>query len=223
MALYIVPTPIGNLQDITLRALEILKKADFIICEDTRHSQKLLAHYQIKKKLFSYYQPKERIQAEKLLPLLEKNDGALITDSGTPLISDPGYILVRLCLQKKIKVIALPGATAFVPALIASGLPCSQFTFIGFPPRKPGKLKKLLKNIAELKQTAIFYENGLRIKKLLTIAAEISPRGCFVIARELTKINEEYISGKFDRLSESIRDNFRGECIVLIYPETAES
>ena len=148
MALYIVPTPVGNLGDITRRAVEVLARVDFIIAEDSRYSRKLLNHLQIHKKIVSHYRPKEETQAEKIVAMLAGQDGALITDSGTPAISDPGFILVRKAIAAGIAVIPLPGPTAFIPALVASGIDPRRFLFLGFPPAAGAMLRRFCASLA---------------------------------------------------------------------------
>jgi 16S rRNA (cytidine1402-2'-O)-methyltransferase len=144
MTLYVVPVPIGNLKDITLRAIDILKKVDFVITEDTTYSLKLLNHLGIKKKLLSYFRHQEARKADRILDRLEGQDGALISDCGTPLISDPGFILIKKAIERGIPVVALPGPTAFVPALVLSGINPESFMFLGFPPRKQNELETYL-------------------------------------------------------------------------------
>jgi len=193
--LYIVPTPIGNLEDITLRAIRILSEVDIIACEDTRHSGQLLKHFKIiPNKLESYYEHNEGEKAKRLVEqmMLGKNV-ALISNAGTPCISDPGYKLIQEAITKKIKIISLPGASAFVPALIASGISIDNFAFFGFPPHKKGR-KAFLQKVVSCEMTTIIYESPYKIKKLIDelISLGCGERKC-CLAREISKIYEEYI------------------------------
>jgi len=217
MALYIVPVPIGNLRDITLRAVDILNSVDFIIAEDTRHSLKLLNSLGIKKRLYSYYKPKEEEKSREILRLLERQSGALITDSGTPLISDPGGVLVRKAIEKGVEVISLPGPTAFVPALTNSGLKTDRFLFIGFPPRKGGKLRTFLEESAGTEFTLIFYESPRRVEAFLEAAAEIFGNRRFSLSKELTKKNERVIRGYLPDFRELLAGvKLLGEFVIVI-------
>lgn len=210
--LYIVSTPIGNLKDITLRALEILKEVDFIACEDTRHTLKLLNHYGIKKPLLSYFAPKEKEKSQKIIKLLrEGKKGALVTDSGTPLVSDPGLFLIKSCIEEGIKLVPVPGPSALLAALVVGGLNTSCFHFFGFPPRKGRKKYFLSKK--ELEGTLIFYERANRVKNLLKAALEVLGNRKVVIARELTKIHEEVLRG---RISDFLEWEGKGEVVILI-------
>ncbi len=215
--LYIVPTPIGNLKDITLRSLEILKKVEYIACEDTRRTRILLEHYDIKgKKLLSYYHPKEKEKMKGIIKLLkEGKEVALVSDAGTPLISDPGYILVKECIKEGINVEALPGPTALITALTASGLPTDRFIFMGFPPKK--KAKKFWESIKSCKDfTIILYESPERINKTLEVIKDYFNDPDTVIARELTKVNEEFIRGKASILLKKLEETkLKGELVVL--------
>jgi 16S rRNA (cytidine1402-2'-O)-methyltransferase len=217
MALYIVPTPIGNLQDITLRAVEVLRRVDLVIAEDTRYSLKLLNHLGLKKKLISHYQPKEEQQAEKIIPLLRAKDAALISNAGTPVISDPGLTLIRRALAAGIDIVPLPGATALIPALAASGLETNRFLFLGFPSRKQSELSRFLKNIATLPYTLIFYESPRRIAMFLKTAAQELGDRPVVIAKEISKKNEKFIRGNLVNVSQILADEtLLGELVVLI-------
>ncbi len=215
--LYIVPTPIGNMKDITLRALEVLKRVEYIACEDTRRTLKLLNFYEIKnKKLLSYYYPKEREKMRPILNILkEGKDVALVSDSGTPLISDPGYLLVTKCIEEGIRVEALPGPTAFVPALVASGLQIDRFIFLGFPPKRGAR--KFWEEIGKLEYiTVVFYESPSRIKKTLSLLKEVFGDIDVVIAKEITKLNEEFIRGDISHILESLpEDKIKGEFVVV--------
>lgn len=217
MSIYIVPVPIGNLKDITLRALEILKQVDFIIAEDTRYSLKLLNYYGIKKKIVSYYKPRENEKVNKILDLLINKDAALITDSGTPLISDPGFILIKKVIENGINIISLPGPTAFVPAIVASGINPSKFIFLGFSPRKKGELIKYLKALAYLEYTLVFYESPKRVENFLKTALFVFGNRNFVIIKEISKKNEKIIRGElieFDKIIES--EIILGEIVIII-------
>ncbi len=210
--LFVVATPIGNLKDITLRALEVLKEVDAIACEDTRHTLKLLNHFGIKKPLYSYFAPKEKQKAERILKLLREGKKiALVTDSGTPLISDPGHYLVEKCLQEGIKVVCVPGPSAVTAALSVSGLNPYQFHFFGFPPRK-GR-KSYFEDKKELEGVLVFFERANRVKKLAEAALEVLGNRKMVVARELTKVYEEIIRG---RISDFLNWEGKGEVVVLI-------
>lgn len=225
--LYIVATPIGNLQDITLRALETLSKVDFIACEDTRKTSILIKHYfkgnekVMKDKLFSYYEEKEAEKLPRVLNLLVNGQSvALVSDAGTPTISDPGFKLVREALKMKVKVISIPGPTSVISALVSSGLPTDKFTFLGFLPKKPGHRLTFLNNVKksqdELNSTLIFFESPHKIhnslEDLLTVFGDIE----IVIAREITKIHEEVKKKKISEYISEYKDkNVKGELTVL--------
>ena len=199
--LYLVPTPLGNLKDITLRALEVLKEVDLILCEDTRTSQKLLQHYQINKPLTPYHQHNEHRVADHLVAQLQAGKKmALITDAGTPGISDPGFLLVRACIQQGVTVNCLPGATAFVPALINSGFSAQRFCFEGFLPLKKGR-PTLLKLLATETRTIILYESPVRLVKTLTdLATYMGETRRASVSREITKMFEETRRGTLQEL-----------------------
>lgn len=217
MALYIVPTPIGNLGDITRRAIEVLGRVDFIIAEDSRYSQKLLNHLQIKKKIISHYRPKEETQAEKIVALLANRDGALITDSGTPAISDPGFILIRKAIALDIPVIPLPGPTAFVPALVASGLDPLRFLFLGFPPRRRNDLQHFLEVLAPLPYTLVFYESPRRLGDFLKTAAAVLGDRSFALAKEVSKKHEKIIRSSLEQWPALLEQEIiLGEMVVVI-------
>jgi 16S rRNA (cytidine1402-2'-O)-methyltransferase len=216
--LYVVPTPIGNLEDITLRALRILREVDFILAEDTRTSGILLKHYSIEKKLIPHHLFNEHKTIENILERL--NDGAtcaLISDAGTPAISDPGYLLVRSCIQAGLRVECLPGPTAFIPALVNSGIASDHFVFEGFLPHKKGRHTRLTA-LAEEKRTMIFYESPHRLVKALSQFAEYfgeDRQAC--VSRELTKIYEENIRGSLRELiSFYDKKNVKGEIVIVI-------
>jgi 16S rRNA (cytidine1402-2'-O)-methyltransferase len=217
MALYIVPTPIGNLGDITRRAIDVLSRVDFIIAEDSRYSQKLLNHLQIRKKIISHYRPKESTQAEKIVSLLASQDGALITDSGTPAISDPGFILIQKAITNQVPVISLPGPTAFVPALVASGLDPQRFLFLGFPPRRQSELRRYFKSLAPLPYTLVFYESPRRVEKFLQNAAAVLGERRFALAKELSKKHEKIIRGRLDEWPAALKNEIiLGEMVMVI-------
>lgn len=216
--LYIVPSPIGNLQDITLRALEVLKKADLILAEDTRNSSRLLNHYQIIKPLTPYHQHNEHKVLHHLVDqLLQGKTMALITDAGTPGVSDPAFLLVRECIKTGVKVECLPGATAFVPALVNSGLPMQRFCFEGFLPVKKGR-QTLLKQLAREERTLVFYESPMRLVKTLEdfIVYFGEDRECCV-SRELTKLYEENMRGNLREVCEHFRGKgVKGEIVITV-------
>lgn len=216
--LYLVPTPIGNLKDITLRALEVLKDADLILAEDTRTSSHLLNHYQITKPLSPYHQHNEHKVLQHLVnQLLEGKKIAVITDAGTPGISDPAFLLVRECVKVGVSVECLPGATAFVPALINSGIPANRFCFEGFLPLKKGR-QTLLKKLAEEERTMIFYESPVRLVKTLEefIGYFGGDRFCSV-SRELTKMFEENKRGTLQEVCNHFKEKaVKGEIVIVI-------
>jgi 16S rRNA (cytidine1402-2'-O)-methyltransferase len=217
MALYIVPTPIGNLGDITRRAVDVLAKVDFIIAEDSRYSLKLLNHLGIKKMIVSHYRPKEETQAEKIVAMLADRDGALITDSGTPGISDPGFILIRKAIAAGIAVIPLPGPTAFAPALVASGIDARRFLFLGFPPRSRGECRKFLLEIAGLPYTLVFYESPRRLRDLLETAAAVLGDREFALAKEISKQHETIIRSTLGRWEQALGGELiLGEMVLVI-------
>jgi 16S rRNA (cytidine1402-2'-O)-methyltransferase len=216
--LFIVPTPVGNLEDITLRALKTLKEADLILAEDTRQTQKLLAHYQIQKQLLSYHKFNEHKTAESLAEkILSGTNIALVSDGGTPGISDPGHILIAACIAQNIVVECLPGATAFVPALVNSGFATNEFVFIGFLPHKKGRQTKL-KEIAANEKTILLYESPFRILKLLEeLKQHIGNERKISCSREISKMFEETIRGTADELiAHFSAKEPRGEFVVVI-------
>lgn len=216
--LYLVPTPIGNLQDITLRAIEILKSVDLVLAEDTRTSSKLLNHYQISKPLTPFHQHNEHQVLQHLVDQLRQGKTmALVTDAGTPGISDPGFLLVRECVRHDIKVECLPGATAFVPALVNSGLPASRFCFEGFLPLKKGR-HTLLTKLAEEERTIIIYESPLRlVKTLADLITYFGPERACSVSRELTKMFEETVRGTLQAVHEIFsKKTVKGEIVIVI-------
>ncbi len=216
--LWICPTPIGNLEDITLRVLNTLKKVDLIAAEDTRHTLKLLNHYEIHKPLTSYYEHNKDTKGLALLEKLKEGESiALVSDAGTPGISDPGSDLVKLCIENNIPMEVLPGATAITTALVFSGLSTEKFVFEGFLDRDKKKRKKRLEMIATEDRTLIFYESPHRIKVMLKDLKEILGNRKAVIARELTKIHQEIKRGYINQIIEFYEENNpRGEFVVLI-------
>ena len=214
--LYIVATPIGNLEDVTLRALRVLKEVDLIACEDTRHSRKLFAHYQISKPTVSYHEHNERDRGRELLKKLESGQNiALVSDAGTPLISDPGSGIVREAIDRGIRVVPIPGPSALVTALAASGLAFDTFTFVGFLPARRSQRLTRLKELAGLQSTLIFYEAPHRIAQTIRDLREVlGDREC-VVARELTKVHEEFLRGSLGRLQIPEAAE-RGEIVLLV-------
>jgi len=214
--LYIVPTPIGNLKDITFRSLEILNSVDYLICEDTRRTKILLDHYNIKsKKLISYFVPKEEEKIPQILEILKNNNAVLVVDSGMPGISDPGYKLIKACLNQGIEIEVLPGPSAFLTALIGSGLPTGRFLFLGFLPKKG--LENFLKKYKDLEATIIFYESPQRILKTLDVLEKVFGNLQIAIAREISKIYEEYIRGDLKEVKEKLKNRkLKGEITVVV-------
>lgn len=216
--LYLVPTPIGNLKDITLRSIEVLQTVDVILCEDTRTSSKLLKHYNISKPASPYHQHNEHKIVEHLTSQMQAGKTfALITDAGTPAISDPAFLLVRECIKQNIKVECLPGATAFVPALVNSGLTTNRFCFEGFLPLKKGR-QTLLKKLATEERTMIFYESPYRVAKTLENFVEYFgiERMCCV-SRELSKMFEENKRGTVAELAAFYKTNtIKGEVVIIV-------
>jgi 16S rRNA (cytidine1402-2'-O)-methyltransferase len=216
--LYLVPTPIGNLEDITLRALNILKSVDVILAEDTRTSGKLLKHYEISKPLQSYHIFNEHKTVEKLIARLNGGETmALISDAGTPSISDPGFLLVRSCLKEGIKLECLPGATAFVPALVKSGLPSDKFVFEGFLPHKKGRKTKI-DQLATEERTIILYESPHRLMKTLDqLIVAMGPDRLASVSRELTKMFEETVNGSLEEIKYHFENGtIKGEIVIVI-------
>jgi 16S rRNA (cytidine1402-2'-O)-methyltransferase len=216
--LYLVPTPIGNLEDITLRALRILKEVHAILAEDTRQSMKLLKHYEIEKTLISYHMHNEHRELPKFIRMLEEGKNlALVSDAGTPAISDPGFLIVRECLRNAIDVECLPGATAFVPALVKSGLPSDSFCFEGFLPEKKGR-QTMLKKLSEEERTIILYESPHRLLKTLEQLKEFFGEDRQAsVSRELTKLFEETVNGTFLELITHFQSKpVKGEIVMVI-------
>jgi 16S rRNA (cytidine1402-2'-O)-methyltransferase len=216
--LYLIPTPLGNLKDITLRSIEALQSVDVILCEDTRTSSRLLQHYNIQKPLTPYHQHNEHKIVDHLVEQLQAGKTmALITDAGTPGISDPAFLLVRACIKADVKVECLPGATAFVPALVNSGIPSSSFCFEGFLPLKKGR-QTMMKKLAEEERTMIFYESPVRLVKTLEEFIQYfgADRQCSV-SRELTKMFEENKRGTLQEVSEHFKQKtVKGEIVIVV-------
>ncbi len=213
-----VATPIGNLEDITLRALRILKEADAIACEDTRQTLKLLSHFDIQKRLVSYHEHNEITRAPEIVIELEQGAKiALVSDAGTPAISDPGHRLVSLCLRHGIKVVPVPGASAFVAALAASGMPVEEFAFVGFLPSRQSARRKALRALASETRTLALYEAPHRLTDTLEDALEILGNRPAVVAREITKMYEEFLRGHLQDIVAAVRKKaVRGEITLLI-------
>src|ERR1700690_2334433 len=224
--LYVVATPIGNLEDITLRALRILKEVDLIASEATRQTMKLLAHFDIQKRMVSYHEHNEITRAAEIVIDLEQGAKvALVSDAGTPVVSDPGHHLVSLCLRHGIQVVPVPGASAFVAALAAAGMPIEQFAFVGFLPSRQSERRKALREIGAERRTVVLYEAPHRLIETLEDALEILGNSPAVVAREVTKLYEEFLRGHLETLLEDVKKKApRGEITLLIGPpDGAES
>lgn len=220
--LYLVATPIGNLNDITLRAINILKEVDLIAAEDTRHSLKLLNHLNISKPLVSYHRHNEDVKTEALIKELKNGKSiALITDAGTPGISDPGEEVVKRCVEENVKIVPIPGACAMVNALICSGIDTKEFTFLGFLPLNKKNRKIKLEEIKNANNTIILYEAPHKISSTIKDLSEILGHRQVVLARELTKIHEEFIRGSAEELSKII-ENIKGEIVLIIEKNNEE-
>lgn len=216
--LYLIPTPIGNLKDITLRALEVLKEVDLVLAEDTRNTARLLNHYNIQKPLTPYHQHNEhKVLAHLVEQLLAGKKMAVVTDAGTPGISDPAFLLVRECVRNDIRVESLPGATAFVPALVNSGLPSNRFVFEGFLPIKKGR-HTALTQLAGEERTMIFYESPVRLVKTLAEFMEyFGPERACSVSRELTKMFEENARGTLREVHDHFQQkNVKGEIVIVV-------
>lgn len=223
--LYLVPTPVGNLKDITIRALEVLNAVDLILCEDTRTSGKLLQHYNIQKPLSPYHQHNEHKVAEHLVLQMQSGKQiALITDAGTPGISDPGFLIVRSCIQHHVKVECLPGPTAFVPALINSGLPSNRFVFEGFLPLKKGR-HTLLTALASEERTIILYESPVRLLKTLKdLITYMGASRAASVSRELSKLFEENARGSLQELYDHFSNkSVKGEIVIVIQGKSVKT
>lgn len=216
--LYLVATPIGNLEDITLRAIRTLKEADLIICEDTRVTGKLLAHFEIKKPLESFFEHNEQVKSQKVVGYLESGQNvALVTDAGMPAISDPGYRLVKDAIEAGVRVVPIPGPSAVLCALAASGLPTDQFVFVGFLPQKQGKRQNFLKSLQGEQRTIIAYESPHRLQFALEDILEVLGDRPICVARELTKIYEEFTRGSVSEVLEKFKGReVKGEITLVI-------
>lgn len=219
MKLFLVPTPIGNMEDITLRALRVLREVDFVLCEDTRTTKNLLKHYEIEQRCMAYHIHNEHQQLKQIIAQIKTSQSvALVSDAGTPGISDPGFLLLRECIAEGIEVECLPGATAVIPAVVNSGLPCDSFYFNGFLPHKKGK-ESTLRRLSEMKETVVFYESPHRLAKTLVMMqsffAEDTPVS---ISRELTKIHEENFRGTLaDAIAHfPVDKEVKGEIVVVV-------
>lgn len=226
VALYLIATPIGNLEDITLRALRILREeAAFIACEDTRQTQKLLDHFEIRKPLVSYHEHNEASRTTELVQqLVDGNSIALVSDAGTPLVSDPGYRLVAATIERDIPVIPIPGASAVMAALVGSGLPTNEFRFLGFLPPKTGARRRRLEELKDEHATVLLYESPHRILETLEDIVAVLGTRPVVLAREMTKLHEEFLRGSAERILEQLRSrpSIKGE-ITLIIGKASES
>jgi 16S rRNA (cytidine1402-2'-O)-methyltransferase len=213
MPLAVVPTPIGNLEDVTLRALRYLRGADLVACEDTRRTGRLLAHYELKKDLIAVHEHNEERLAVDLAERARRERVVLVSDAGTPLVSDPGYRLVSACIERGIGVEVLPGPSALVTALAASGLPSDAFTFLGFLPRKGRERRGLLERISEEETTFVLFESPHRLGKTL---AELAPGAPVAVCRELTKVHEEVFRGTVGEAAEHFAGPVKGEVVVVV-------
>lgn len=216
--LYLVPTPVGNLEDITFRALKVLKEADLILAEDTRTSGILLKHFEIKNAMLSYHKFNEHQTVDRVVERLKGGETvAVVSDAGTPGISDPGFLVAREAIKAGIEVITLPGATAFVPALVSSGLPCDKFCFEGFLPQKKGRQTRL-NALADEPRTIIFYESPHRIIKTLEQFKEVfGPERSVSVCREISKIHEESVRGTVEEVLEHFKKNEpKGEFVIVL-------
>ena len=213
MTLFVVPTPIGNLEDITLRALRVLREADLILCEDTRRTGRLLAHYEIENNLLAYHEHNEQRLAPELAEKAKYESLALVTDAGTPLVSDPGYRLVRACIESGTKVESLPGPSALTTALVASGMPTDSFAFLGFPPRKGRVRMEMLERITREDSTFVIFESPNRLAKTLS---ELPAGLPVAVCRELTKLHEEVVRGTAAEAAEHFSGKVKGEVVVVV-------
>ena len=225
--LYIVATPIGNLEDITLRALRVLREVDLIACEDTRHTQKLLNHFEIKTPTQSYHEHNEAARAKELVDRIERGERiALVCDAGTPGISDPGERVIRAAVESGVSVVTVPGASAMISALVASGLPTASFRFLGFLPSRSGERRSVLESLRHAGETLVFYEAPHRILDMLSDLGNVfSERRRVVVARELTKIHEEFLRGTVTEVSSELnkRPAVKGEMTVIVNGEEGDA
>jgi len=214
----VVSTPIGNLKDVTLRAIEVLRSVDAIVCEDTRHAKKFLQHYGIDKPLISYFEGNEIRRAPHIIQMLREGKNlALISDAGTPTISDPGYRVIRMAREEGLEVIPIPGPSAITTALSASGLPTDRFIFEGFLPRKEGRRRRRLEELAGFEGSIVLYESPHRIEKTLKEMLEIMGDRRVFIGREMTKVHEEYIFGWLSEVIQGIKP--KGEFVIVVSKE----
>lgn len=215
--LFVVGTPIGNLKDITVRAISTLKDVSFILAEDTRNSKKLLSAHDIQTRMISYHEHSSEKESQKIVKLLlEGNDLALISDAGTPTISDPGYGLIRECIKHEIRIIPIPGVSAITAAISVSGLPSDSFTFYGFLPQKKGRLKKI-QDLTQVNNTIILFESPYRLEKTLSQLLEHLGDRTVVVGRELTKLYEEIIRGNLSEVLEYFsKSKVKGELVIMI-------
>lgn len=222
--IYLVPTPIGNLKDITLRALEVLKKVDIVAAEDTRQTLKLLNHFEIKKTLISYHQHNEQGKSEDILQLIEEGKSiAIVTDAGTPGISDPGAVIVQKCIQNNYEFEVLPGATAITTALVYSGLDTTKFIFRGFISRENKERKKLFEEVRDSKETLIFYESPHRLLNTLSILMKELGNRKISVCRELTKLHEEITRGSIEEVIEVFSNRtIKGEFVLVVEGKTQD-
>ncbi len=215
--LYIVPTPVGNLEDMTFRAVEVLKKVSLIAAEDTRVSRKLLDHFEINTPLMAYHEHNEVTKVDEVLRVLKESDVALISDAGTPGVSDPGFKLISEAIASEIKIVPLPGATAFVPALVASGLATDKFSFMGFLPKKSVARVKFLEPLKENMETMIFYESPYRLIESLEDIEQVLGDRQICVAREVSKKFEEFIRGSVSQVAEYYKDRgVAGEICLIV-------
>jgi 16S rRNA (cytidine1402-2'-O)-methyltransferase len=213
LPLVVVPTPIGNLEDITLRALRRLREADLLACEDTRRTGRLLAHYEIKKPLLAYHEHNEERLAQELAEKARQEVVALVSDAGTPLVSDPGYRLLSACIEAGVEVEVLPGPSAFVTAFVASGLPPDEVVFLGFLPRKGREREEILERVAREEATFVFFESPHRLRKTLP---EIPAEAPVAVCRELTKLHEEVFRGTAGEAAGRYAEGARGEIVLVV-------
>jgi 16S rRNA (cytidine1402-2'-O)-methyltransferase len=216
--LYLVPTPIGNLDDLTTRAQKVLNEVDLVACEDTRHSGQLLSRLNIKKKLTSYHEHNERDKANELVKIIkEGNSVAVVSDAGSPGISDPGYRVVKAAIENNIQIIPLPGANSIIPALTASGLPTDRFLFEGYLSHKSSARTRRLQQLKDFPHTMVFFESPFRIGKCLLNMQEVLGNRQACIARELSKLHEEFIRGNLDKLVETANSRkLKGEIVIVV-------
>jgi len=213
--LYVVATPIGNLQDITFRAVEVLKGSDLILSEDTRRARKLLNRYGIDTPLLSFYEGNEERRTEEALRLLAEGKVlSLISDAGTPLVSDPGYRLVRACRERGIPVLPVPGPSAVIAALSVSGLGTDRFAFFGFPPKRPGRRRRWLEEAASFNGTVVFYVSPYNVKRFLGEVLEVFGDREACLCREMTKVHEEYVFGRLSEIAEKVKE--KGEMVLVV-------